>query len=508
MKRKMDVLRKKSIEQTLEMTTEEGHRLKRNLGPLDLAFLAVSVCVGAGIFSVSTKVMTQNAGPSTIVSFVLAAFVCGLAAMCYAEFSTSIPVSGSAYSYSYAALGEIFAWIIGWDLILELFLATAVIAKYWAIYVSDALNVFGIHSTLSFHIGDFKVDYGAAIVILFFTVLLSIGTKLSARITNTMTCIKIGIVLVIIVAGFGYFSWENLTPFIPEAIPSDGSTVGILTDTLWGTITGFGGGHFGVGGMFAGAAIICFAYVGFDTVATAAEETKNPKRNVPIGIILGLGIVTVLYVSVAFVTCGMVNYVDLSEFAASQGREVSLATAFLYHGANWQSAVIAVGAAVGLTTVIMVELFGVSRIIFAMSRDGLFPEKWSKTSDKSMTPVGITVVIGIVAALVATLTSVDELADMINIGTLSAFVMVSIGVIFIRKNAKEHHLDQSKTFKVPLFPVLPIVSAVLCFVLMLNLTNVTWLRFLVWLLVGFIIYFTYSHRHAKINHDEVNKKEA
>ncbi|MDR0851549.1 MAG: amino acid permease [Clostridiales Family XIII bacterium] len=495
----MDLLRKKSIEQTLELTTEEGHRLKRNLGPLDLAFLAVSVCVGAGIFSVSTKVMTQNAGPSTIVSFVLAAVVCGLAAMCYAEFSTSIPVSGSAYSYTYTTLGEIFAWIIGWDLILELFLATAVIAKYWAIYVSDALNVFGVDVVLSFRVGDFKVDYGAAIVVLFFTVLLSIGTKLSARITNIMTCIKIGIVLVIIFAGFTYFSWNNLSPFIPEQIVGSGTAADVLTNTLWGTITGLGGGHFGVGGMFAGAAIICFAYVGFDTVATAAEETRNPKKNVPIGIILGLGIVTVLYVSVAFVTCGMVNYVDLSEFAASQGREVSLATAFLYHGAEWQSAVIAVGAAVGLTTVIMVELFGVSRIIFAMSRDGLFPEKWSKTSAKRMTPVGITVVIGVIAALTASLTSVDELADMINIGTLSAFVMVSIGVIFIRKNAAAHNIDQSNTFKVPFFPVLPILSALFCFVLMLNLTNITWIRFGVWLLVGFIIYFGYSRKHAKID---------
>jgi APA family basic amino acid/polyamine antiporter len=498
----MDILRKKSIEQTLNLTKEEGHRLKRNLGSFDLAFLAVSVCVGAGIFSVSTKVMTQNAGPSTIISFVMAALVCGLAAMCYAEFSTSIPVSGSAYSYTYTSLGEIFAWIIGWDLILELFLATAVIAKYWAIYVSDALNVFGINTVLSFYIGGFKVDYGAAIVVLFFTALLSIGTKLSARVTNTMTCIKIGIVLVIIFAGFTYFSWNNLTPFIPEAVPGTGTAADVLSDTLWGTITGFGGGHFGVGGMFAGAAIICFAYVGFDTVATAAEETKNPKRNVPIGIILGLSIVTVLYVLVAFVTCGMVNYVDLSEFAASQGREVSLATAFLYHGAEWQSGVIAVGAAVGLTTVIMVELFGVSRIIFAMSRDGLFPEKWSKTSAKSMTPVGITVVIGIIAALAASLTSVDELADMINIGTLSAFVLVSIGLIFIRKNAKDHDIDQSKTFKVPLFPVLPILSAILCFILMLNLTNITWIRFAVWLLVGFIIYFGYSRKHAKINQSE------
>jgi APA family basic amino acid/polyamine antiporter len=496
---KSNIFRKKSIQQTLDITQEEGHRLKRNLGPLDLAFLAVSVCVGAGIFSVSTKVMTQNAGPSTIISFIVAAFVCGLAAMCYAEFSTSIPVSGSAYSYTYTSLGEIFAWIIGWDLILELFLAASVIAKYWSIYVSDAFNVFGINLILSFHIGDLRVDFGAAIVVLFFTVLLSIGTRLSARVTNAMTFVKIGIVLVIVFAGITYFSWDNLIPFVPEALPSATTATDALSDTLLGTLTGFGGGHFGVGGIFAGAAIICFAYVGFDTVATAAEETVNPKRNVPIGIILGLGIVTVLYVAVAFVTCGMVNYVDLANFAASQGREVSLATAFLYHGAEWQSAVIAIGAAVGLTTVVMVELFGVSRIVFSMSRDGLFPESWSKTSEKKQTPVGITVAIGIIAALVASLTSVDELADMINIGTLSAFVLVSIGVIFIRKNAKEHGMDQSNTFKVPFFPVLPILSAVFCFALMLNLTNITWLRFAVWLLVGFVIYFAYSRRHARMN---------
>jgi APA family basic amino acid/polyamine antiporter len=498
----MELLRKKSIEQTLDVTTEEGHRLKRNLGPLDLAFLAVSVCVGAGIFSVSTKVMTQNAGPSTIISFILAAAVCGLAAMCYAEFSTSIPVSGSAYSYSYAALGEIFAWIIGWDLILELFLATSVIAKYWAIYVVDALRVFGLHVSLSFHIGSLKVDWGAAIVVLFFAVLLSIGTKLSARVTNTMTCIKIGIVLVIIIAGATYFSWKNLSPFIPEAIPAPKTTAGELTSTLWGTLTGLGGNHFGVGGIFAGAAIICFAYVGFDTVATAAEETRNPKKNVPIGIMLGLGIVTVLYVAVAFVTCGMVNYKDLASFAASEGTEVSLATAFLYHGANWQSAVIAVGAAVGLTTVVMVEMFGLSRIVFSMSRDGLFPARWSKTSERRQTPIGITAAIGIVAALVATLTSVDELADMINIGTLSAFVLVSIGVLFMRKNAAANHVDQEHTFKVPLYPVLPILSAIFCFWLMLNLTNVTWIRFVVWLIVGFIIYFGYSRSHARINADQ------
>jgi APA family basic amino acid/polyamine antiporter len=495
----MNLFRKKSISDTLDLTVEGEHSLKRNLGPFDLAFLAVSVCVGAGIFSVSTKVMTQNAGPSTIVSFVLAAIICGLAALCYAEFSTSIPVSGSAYSYSYTALGEIFAWIIGWDLILELFLATSIIAKYWAIYLADALKVFGINAILSFQIGDFKVDYGAAIVILFFTLLLSIGTRLSARVTNTMTFIKIGIVLLIVITGFAYFSWSNLSPFIPEPEATGTKVADVLTNSLWSTVTGLGGNHFGVGGIFAGAAIICFAYIGFDTVATAAEETRDAKRNVPIGIILGLGIVTVLYVSIAFVTCGMVNYKDLSAFATAQGSEVSLATAFLFHGANWQGAIIAIGAAIGLTTVVMVELFGLSRIIFAMSRDGLFPEKWSKTNKKTKTPVGITVAGGIVAALVATLTSVDELSDMINIGTLSAFVLVSIGVIFIRKNVKDHNIDTTKSFKVPFFPVLPIISAVLCFWLMLNLTNITWIRFIVWLLVGFTIYFSYSRRHAKIN---------
>jgi len=489
--------RTKSVESSIADSLEESTGLKRSLGTTDLTLMGIAVAVGAGIFSVGANAAANFAGPGVILSFVLAAITCGLAIMCYAEFASTIPVAGSAYTFTYATLGEFLAWIIGWDLILETLTGAAVLAKYWGIYLSDVLAGFGLDVPAQIALGPVQLSWAPFLIVSAFTVLLVLGTRLSARVSSVFTIVKVAIVLFVIVVGFFFVRAANYTPFVPPAQPSTGGAGTGSGDawhqSLFSFLSGAEPAQYGVFGLLAGASLVFFAFIGFDVVATSAEEVKDPQKTMPRGIFLGLGIVTLLYVLVAIVLTGMVSYRDL----ASSG-DPTLATAFRLVGIDWAAQVIAVGALVGLTTVIMVLLLGLARIVFSMSRDGLLPRALSKTSATRRTPVRVQVLAGVVVALIAGFTEVGVLEEMINIGTLSAFVLVSIGVIVLRRTRP----DLPRAFKVPFMPVLPIVSAVLCVWLMANLTTLTWARFGVWLLIGVVVYLAYGRRASRLARGE------
>ncbi|AZH84162.1 amino acid permease [Plantibacter sp. VKM Ac-2885] len=483
----MSIWRTKSIEDSLADSSVEGRSLKRTLGTWDLMIMGVAVAVGAGIFSVGAKAAGNYAGPSVSLAFILAAVTCALAIMCYAEFASTVPVAGSAYTFTYATLGELLAWIIGWDLILEMLTAAAVIAKYWGIYLSNVFLLWGWDVPSELDVFGLKVSWGAFVIVAIFTTLLVLGTKLSSRVASVFTIIKVAIVIFVIVVGAFFVKAANYTPFIPDEVPTKGGASDAWSQSLFSFMTGAAPAQYGVFGLLAGASLVFFAFIGFDVVATSAEEVKNPQRNLPRGIFGGLAIVTVLYVGVSLVLTGMVPYTTLAE-----AEDPSLATAFIAVGADWAAQVISIGILAGLTTVIMVLLLGLARVVFAMSRDGLLPRSLSVTSEKRKTPVRVQLIVGALVALIAGLTDVGILEEMINIGTLSAFVLVSIAVIVLRKK----YPKLPRAFRVPWSPFLPILSAVLCVWLMLNLTTLTWVRFLVWLALGFIIYFAYSRRHS------------
>jgi APA family basic amino acid/polyamine antiporter len=484
----MSLLRTKSIEQSIADTDEPEYQLKRSLTALDLTVFGVGVVIGAGIFTLTGKAAHNVAGPSIVVSFVVAAICCALAAMCYAEFASTVPVSGSAYTFSYASLGEIFAWIIGWDLILEMFLGASVVAQGWAAYLGVFLGKVGVTLPPAISYGG-VVNVPAIVLVIVLGFLVTIGIKESLRVNLALVGLKLFIVLFVIFAGIGFINPANYTPFIPDAVatsvPGGGSAV--WTQPLLQFFTGAAPSTFGVGGIFAGAALVFFAYIGFDVVATTAEETKNPQRDLPIGIIASLSICTVLYCAVALVVTGMVPYDKLDPNAA-------LANAFAFHGQAWMATLISAGAVAGLTTVVLTLMIGATRLIFAMCRDALLPMGLAKVHPKYRTPWLITVIVTVVVALVAGLTPVGVLEEMVNIGTLSAFVLVSIGIVLLRRKRP----DLPRSFKVPLSPWLPILSALICGYLMLNLSVETWVRFLVWLVIGFVIYFAYSRSHSRL----------
>ncbi|MCB0912841.1 MAG: amino acid permease [Propionibacteriaceae bacterium] len=483
----MSLLRTKSIEQSIADTDEPEYQLKKSLGALDLTVFGVGVVIGAGIFTLTGRAAHDVAGPSIVISFVVAAICCALAAMCYAEFASTVPVSGSAYTFSYASLGEIFAWIIGWDLILEMFLGASVVAQGWSAYLGSFLNKFGIALPEAISYGG-AVDVPAMLLVLVLGVLVTVGIKESLRVNLALVGVKLFIVLFVIFAGIGFIDPANYTPFIPPAAPPVAThSADWAVQPLLQFLTGAAPSTFGVGGILAGAALVFFAYIGFDVVATTAEETKNPQRDLPIGIIASLVICTVLYCAVALVVTGMVPYDQLDPSAA-------LANAFAYHGQAWMATLISAGAVAGLTTVVLTLMIGASRLIFAMCRDALLPMGLAKVHPKYRTPWLITLIVMIVVTLVAGLTPVGLLEEMVNIGTLSAFVLVSIGVVVLRRKRP----DLKRAFTVPFSPVLPILSALICGYLMLNLSVETWLRFLVWLAIGFAIYFLYSRSHARL----------
>ena len=482
--------RTKTVEQSIADTDEPDTKLRRNLSAWDLTVFGVSVVVGAGIFTLTARTAGDFAGPSVSVAFVLAAVTCGLAALCYAEFASAVPVAGSAYTFSYATFGEFAAWIIGWDLVLEFAVGGAAVAKGWSTYLQEVLaSLTGGEVATIVEIGGMKVDWGALILVVTVTTLLAIGTKLSSRFSLVITVIKILVVLFVVVLGISYINAENYSPFIPPA-ESGGAAEGGIEQSLLSFLSGSEGSTFGIFGLLAGASLVFFAFIGFDIIATTAEETKNPQRSVPRGIFGSLAIVTVLYVSVSLVVSGMVPYGDLATDAGSGDRK-TLATAFALNGNDWAANVISVGALAGLTTVVMVLMLGQIRVLYAMSRDNLLPRQLAKTGRRG-TPVRATVLVGSLVAIGATFFEADKLEEMVNVGTLFAFILVSGGVLVLRRTRP----DLPRAFKVPWVPVLPIVAILACLWLMLNLTVLTWVRFVVWMVFGVVVYFVYSRRHS------------
>ncbi|MFG2226760.1 amino acid permease [Streptomyces sp. NPDC048644] len=487
-RRDRGMFRTKTVEQSIQDTEEPEHALKKSLSALDLTVFGVGVVIGTGIFVLTGKIAKEQAGPAVALSFVLAGVVCALAALCYAEFASTVPVAGSAYTFSYASLGELPAWIIGWDLILELALGCAVVAVGWSGYLRSLLDTAGWHLPAGLsgtHEGTFGFDLLACVLVLVLTAVLVLGMKLSSRVTSVIVGIKVTIVLLVVIAGSFLVSGANYRPFLPPSRPTEGA--GGYAAPLSQLIFGFTPSDFGVMGVFAAAAVVFFAFIGFDIVATAAEETRSPQRDVPRGILGSLAICTVLYVAVSIVVTGMQKYSQLST-------DAPLADAFKAVGYPFYAGVISFGAAVGLTSVCMILLLGQSRVFFAMSRDGLLPQFFSRVHPRFGTPYRSTVLLGVVVAVVAGFTSIDELAELVNIGTLFAFVVVAIGVVLLRRSRP----DLPRAFRTPLVPLVPTLSVLSSLWLMLNLPAETWLRFAVWMAIGFVVYFVYGRGHSRL----------
>ena len=428
-----------------------------------------------------------RAGPAVALSFVAAGIACGLAALCYAEFASTVPVAGSAYTFSYASLGELVAWIIGWDLILELALGAATVASGWSDYFrvvcEDTLGVAlpawidGAHHNLvggAARARDHRRCCASA-------------SRSRRASTRSIVAIKLMVVLLVIVAGLFYVKGANLDPFIPPSGSTPAPGGGEATKSLLQEL-GFNTGTFGVGGIFSAAALVFFAFIGFDIVATAAEETKNPQRDLPIGIFGSLAICTLLYVAVSLVVTGMVPYDEIK-------LEAPLAEAFRSVGESTIAQVISVGALAGLTTVTLILMMGQSRVFFAMSRDHLLPPVFSRVSKRFKTPYRTTIATGIAVALLAFFVELTTLAELVNIGTLFAFIVVALGVLVLRRTQP----DLERAYRTPLVPLVPILAVLASLWLMLNLPAETWERFFIWMALGLVVYFVYSRRRSRLN---------
>jgi len=455
-------------------TEEKGASLARVVGLLDLTALGLGAIIGTGIFVVIGEAIGDS-GPAIILSFVLAGITCAFSALAFAELASSIPVSGSAYTYSYATLGEIAAWIIGWDLILEYAVSVAAVAVGWGQYfndLADSLFGFTLPDSLAAPPGDGgSFNLPAVFIVLLITVVLCIGIRESARFNTIMVFIKLAVLAFFIAVGVTAFDGGNLKPFAPE----------------------------GLDGVVTAASVIFFAYIGFDAVSTSGEETKNPGRDLPIAIIGSLAIATLLYIVVSVVAVGALPFSEL------KGAEAPLTSVIKEGvGINWAGNIISFGALVAITSVVLTILYGQTRIMFAMCRDGLLPRGFAKVSEKRRTPVRITATFGLLIAVIAAFVPLEEIAKLVNIGTLFAFVITNIGVIVLRRTRP----DLERGFRVPFVPWVPIIGAALAIFLMKYLEAATWLRFAGWLALGFVIYFAYGYRHSRLRRGEVENPEA
>lgn len=466
----MNLFRTKPIE--TDLTKDTG--LKRVLGPVHLTLMGIGAIIGTGIFVLTGIGAAEYAGPALVLSFVVAGFACTCAALSYAELAASIGGSGSAYGYGYAGLGEFPAWIIGWMLILEYTIAICAVSVGWSGYVHNALQSVGLGLPPELLASPFNsvnpgiINLPATLVILSLGALLLSGAKMSAMFNAIMVAVKVGVILLFIgVAAFNVDP-SNWVPFIPEPHPNSEGNMA-----------------FGWGGIFAGAAIIFFAYIGFDAVSTAAEETANPQRDMPIGILASLGICTVLYMVVSLLLTGVMPYEQLNTPSP-------VSDALLHVGINWAAGVVALGAIAGLTTVMLVLFYALTRIMFAVSRDGLLPPFFAHISPRTRTPARATVVMGIIMALIGGLIPLGDLAELTNMGTLGAFTVVCAGVIVLRKTKP----DLPRPFMAPLGWFFPVFGVLSCLLLMANLQATTWVAFVIWNGIGLMIYFGYSYRHS------------
>ena len=486
----MDVFRTKTVEHSIAETEDPQHRLKKSLGALDLTIFGVGVIIGAGIFVLTGVVAASNAGPAVAISFAIAGLACAFAALCYAEFASTVPVAGSAYTFSYATFGELVAWIIGWDLALEFTIGAAALSTGFSGYYQEVVDgtPFEVPASLG-SAADGTVDLPAIVISLLVTAVLVGGIKLSSRINQLIVAIKLLVVLAVIVFGVGHISGDNYTPFVPPSEPSPAGADSFLHATLISSLFGIDPAVFGIAGVFSGAAIVFFAFIGFDVVATTAEEAKNPQRDVPRGILGSLVIVTVLYMAVSLVVTGMQNYTDIDPNDAAP-----LATAFDAVGLDWMGRLISIGACVGLIVVVMILILGQTRVGFAMARDGLLPRGLATVHPRFGTPYVITIITGVAVAIIGGLVDLATLANLVSIGTLFAFVLVSVGVLILRRTRP----DLPRAFRTPAAPVVAGLAVLMCVYLMLNLTGETWVRFVIWMVLGLVVYFTYGQRHSRV----------
>ena len=462
----MSLFRTKNLD-TMVAAAQKPGGLKKVLGPFDLVLMGIGAIIGTGIF-VLTGTGAVTAGPALTLSFVIAALACGFAALCYAEFASSVPVAGSIYTYSYFTLGELVAWMIGWDLLLEYGLATSTVAVGWSGYFQSLLKGIGVvlpealRAAPGAQPGVATVfNLPAFLIMMLLTWILSMGVRESARLNNIMVIIKTGVVILFIVVGVAYVKPDNWTPFMP----------------------------FGFGSVMSAAALVFFAFIGFDAVTSAAEEVKNPSRDLPIGIIGSLAVCTVLYVIVAGIMTGIVPFPNF------KGVDHPVSLALQYAGQDWVAGFVDLAAILGMSTVMLVMAYGQTRILFAMSRDGLLPAKLSEVHPKYGTPYFATWMVGIVFGILAALVPLDVLAELVNIGTLAAFSLVSVAVIILRKKRPDLH----RAFRCPGVPVIPALAVIFCLTLMTFLSWHTWVAFVVWLAIGLVVYFMYARQRSLLN---------
>ncbi|MDM0043151.1 amino acid permease [Variovorax dokdonensis] len=470
---------RKSVADIVASGEAGEHKLTKSLGAFSITALGVGAIIGAGIFVLTGSAAARYAGPGVMLSFVLAGLACAFVGLCYAELSALIPVSGSSYTYSYATLGELTAWIIGWDLVLEYAMGSATVAVGWSGYLVSLLGQFGVHlppelvnapGLVTLADGStvqalFNVP--AAAIVLLITMMLVLGTKESARLNNLMVVIKLVVVLAFIGFGIGMVNLDNWVPFVPEN-----------TGTF---------GEFGVSGVLRASSVVFFAFIGFDAVSTAAQEARNPQRDMPLGILGSLLVCTLLYVAVAAVLTGLVPYQKL-------GVPDPIAVGVEAIGKPWLSLLIKFGALAGLTTVILVLLYGQSRIFFTIARDGLLPPVFSRVHKSTGTPHLSLIIVGILVSLAAGLMPIHLLGEMVSIGTLFAFILVCGAVLYLRRAESEVF----RPFRVPGVPIIPVVGIALCLLLMAGLPMDTWIRLFVWLAIGLVIYFGYGRHHSTL----------
>ncbi|OJV29917.1 MAG: amino acid transporter [Bacteroidetes bacterium 37-13] len=480
----MALFSKKSIPQLISESEEGADTLKRTLGVGALVALGIGVIIGAGLFSITGLAAGYNAGPAVTIAFLIAALGCAFAGLCYAEFASMIPVAGSAYTYSYATMGEFIAWIIGWDLVLEYSVGAATVAISWSRYLKKFLHGIGIQIPDAWVMSPFDtvtladgsvvhgiMNFPAVMIVVLMSLLLIKGTQESSFVNNIIVALKIMVVLLFIGLGWSYINPQNYVPYIPE-------NTGVF-------------GEFGWSGIARAAGIIFFAYIGFDAVSTAAQEAKNPKRDMPIGILLSLAICTVLYVLFAHVMTGLANY---KEFQGQDGI-APVAVAVEHTPFKWLNQAIILAILAGYSSVIMVLLMGQTRVFYSMSKDGLLPDFFSHVHKRFKTPHRSNLFFMIFVSLFAAFVPARVVGEMTSIGTLFAFILVCIGVLVMRKTMP----DAPRSFKTPLVPLVPILGILTCAAMMISLPLDTWIRLVVWMAIGILLYFAYSRKHSKMN---------